>query len=102
MVFWRFVPLIDPPSPANGMGRLHRREAVKQTEIARVVDGSLVKVNLCARDNERSIYRGIGVYVRIAQLDLISSYGSILVIAWIGELGACSVWDVNNSCSDAR
>ena len=66
-----------------------------------VVDGSLIEVEFCARDNERSVYRGIGVHVCIAKLELIQPYGSIVVTVWIGELSDRLVVDVENGYSQA-
>ena len=66
-----------------------------------VVDGALIEVKLGATDNERSIYRSVGMHVRIAQLQLISSHRSILVRARIVELGGGLVRGVKNGQSEA-
>jgi len=56
---------------------------------------------LCASDDERSIYRSVGMHVGIAQLQLISPHGSILVRARIAELGAGFVREVKNGYNEA-
>jgi hypothetical protein len=65
-----FVPATEPLRPASGTPVFTHR-VVRQAEIAHVTDGSLVQVRFCTRNNERSIDRGIGVHVTIAELDLI-------------------------------
>jgi len=63
-------------------------QAVNQAELARVANGTLIEFNFCARDDERSVDRGVGVGVGIVDLELIESHGRILVSAWICKLGA--------------
>src|SRR5262249_22319239 len=87
--------------PSNWNTRLDPHQAVKEPEITRVVDGALIKVKLCTSDNERSIYRSVGMHVSVAQLQLIGPHGSILVRARIVELGAGLVREVKNSWSQA-
>jgi len=63
---------------------------VTQTEISGVADRSLIKIQFCARDDKRVVYRGIGVHVRVAKLDLIDSRRSVVVVVRIRELSTYS------------
>jgi hypothetical protein len=61
----------------------------------------LIQAELCTRDNERGIKRGVGVHVGICKLELINPDGSVVVRVRISELSARLVWDVKNGYGEA-
>jgi hypothetical protein len=85
------VPVERAAEAGHRNGRLHPCQTVKQTEVPRVVDGSLAKTDASALDDERGIYRCVGVHSVRAQLKLIDPCRRMVVSAPVVELGACFV-----------